>query len=33
MDLVAVKAEIQKLDTETKAAIDKAESVMRLLGL
>ena len=33
VDLVAVKAEIQKLDTETKAAIDKAESMMRLLGL
>lgn len=33
VDLVAVKAEIQKLDTETKVAIDKAESMMRLLGL
>lgn len=33
VDLVAVKAEIQKLDTETKAAIDKAESMIRLLGL
>ena len=33
VDLDAVKAQIKKLDSETKAAIDKAESFMRQLGL
>ena len=33
VDLDAVRAEIQKLDMETKAAIDKAESFMKELGL
>lgn len=33
VDLDAVKSKIQKLDSETKAAIDKAESFMRQLGL
>ena len=33
VDLGAVKAKIQTLDSETKAAIDKAESFMRQLGL
>ena len=33
VDLDAVKSKIQTLDSETKAAIDKAESFMRQLGL
>ena len=33
VDLDAVKAQIKSLDSETKAAIDKAESFMRQLGL
>ena len=33
VDLGAVKSKIQTLDSETKAAIDKAESFMRQLGL
>ena len=33
VDLDAVKAQIKTLDSETKAAIDKAESFMRQLGL
>lgn len=33
VDLGAVKSKIQTLDCETKAAIDKAESFMRQLGL
>ena len=33
IDLHAVKAQIKTLDSETKAAIDKAESFMRQLGL
>ena len=33
VDLSAVRADIQKLDAETKAAIDKAEGMMKLLGL
>ena len=33
LDLDAVKAQIKTLDSETKAAIDKAESFMRQLGL
>ena len=33
VDLDAVKAQIKVLDSETKAAIDKAESFMRQLGL
>lgn len=33
VDLDAVKAQIKTLDFETKAAIDKAESFMRQLGL
>ena len=33
VDLDAVKAQIKKLDSETKVAIDKAESFMRQLGL
>ena len=33
VDLNAVKAQIKTLDSETKAAIDKAESFMRQLGL
>ena len=33
VDLSAVRADIQKLDAETKAAIDKAEGRMKLLGL
>ena len=33
VDLDAVKAQIKTLDSETKAAIDKAESFLRQLGL
>jgi len=33
VDLDAVRAQIKSLDSETKAAIDKAESFMRQLGL
>ena len=33
VDLEAVKAKIKELDSETKAAIDRAESFMRQLGL
>ena len=33
VDLDAVKVQIKTLDSETKAAIDKAESFMRQLGL
>ena len=33
VDLDAVKSKIQKLDSETKVAIDKAESFMKQLGL
>lgn len=33
VDLEAVKAQIKTLDSETKAAIDKAESFMKQLGL
>ena len=33
VDLDAVKAQIKTLDSETKAAIDRAESFMRQLGL
>lgn len=33
VDLDAVKAQIKSLDSETKVAIDKAESFMRQLGL
>ena len=32
VDLDAVKAQIKALDSETKAAIDKVESLMRQLG-
>ena len=33
VDLEAVKAKIRELDSETKVAIDRAESFMRQLGL
>ena len=33
MDLEAVRNKVKELDSETKAAIDKAESFMRQLGL
>lgn len=33
MDLEAVRAEIKRLDVETKNAIEKAESMLQQLGL
>lgn len=33
VDLEAVRNKVKELDSETKAAIDKAESFMRQLGL